>query len=90
MTDSHHKRNFTPSEDELIRQQPVKRMGIQALATMLRTSRDRVMRRADELGVSLVSVDDHDGVVDTRAYRRGDGLVDPLLERLKTAHRDRK
>jgi len=48
------------------------------------------MRRADELGVSLVLVDDHDGVVDTRAYRRGDGLVDPLLERLKTAHRDRK
>jgi hypothetical protein len=45
------------------------------------------MRRADELGVSLAN--DHDGAVDTRTLRRHDGLVDPLLERLKQVHGDR-
>ena len=84
-------KNFTSCEDALIRQQPVKRIGIKALATMLRKSRNRVMRRAEELGVSLVPIDnDHDRAVDTRTHRRGDGLVDPLLERLKTTNRDRK
>jgi hypothetical protein len=48
------------------------------------------MRRADELGVTLVVSDDHDGVVDTRALRCTDGLVDPLLERLKQVHGARK
>ena len=48
------------------------------------------MRRADELGVSLDISDDHDEAVDTRALRCGDGLVDPLLERLKKVHGDRK
>ena len=49
------------------------------------------MRRADELGVSLViSNDDHDGAMDTRTFRCTDGLVDPLLERLKQVHGDWK
>jgi glycerol-3-phosphate cytidylyltransferase-like family protein len=55
---------------------------------MLHTSHETLMRRADELGVSLAI--SHDEAVDTRALRRSDGLVDPLLERLKRAHGDRK
>ena len=57
---------------------------------MLRTSQKKVMRRADELGVSLALSDDHDEAVDTRAIRCSDGLVDPLLERLKRVHGDSK
>jgi hypothetical protein len=49
-----------------------------------------VIRRADELGVSLALSDDYDAGVDTRALRCTDGLVDPLLERLKQAHGHRK
>ena len=80
-------RNFTLSDDALIMEQPVTRIG---LNTMLRTSQERVMRRADELGISLViSDDDHDGAVNTRTLRCTDGLVDPLLERLKQVHGDR-
>ena len=48
------------------------------------------MRRADELGISLVISDDNEGAVDTRPLRCSDGLVDPLLERLKRVHGDRK
>ena len=48
------------------------------------------MRRADELGVSLAISDDYDGTVDTRTRRRSDEIVDPLLERLKRLHGDRK
>ena len=48
------------------------------------------MRRADELGVSLAINDDYNGAVDTRALRCSDELVDPLLERLKHVHGDRK
>jgi hypothetical protein len=83
-------RNFTRSDDALILEQPVTRIGLKTLATMLRTSQEGVMRRADELGVSLAISDDHDGAVDTRALHRSDGLVDPLLERLKQVHGDRK
>ena len=83
-----NRRNFTPSDDALIRQQQVTRIGIKALATMLHTSQEKVMRRADELGVSLAI--SHDEAVDTRALRRSDGLVDPLLERLKQVHGDQK
>jgi hypothetical protein len=90
MNDKQHTRNFTPSDDALIRQQPVTLIGIKTLATMLHTSQVRVMRRADELGVSLAISDDYDGAVDTRKLHRGDGLVDPLLERLKRVHSDRK
>ena len=83
------KRIFTPSDDALIREQPVSGVGLKTLETMLRTSRETLMRRADELGVSLVSRDDHDEAVDTRTPRCTDGLVDPLLERLKRIHGDR-
>ena len=82
-------RNFTRTDDALILQQPFSRIGVKLLATMLRTSQERVMRRADELGVSLAISDDNDGAVDTRALRCSDGLVDPL-ERLKRAYGDRK
>jgi hypothetical protein len=50
---SMHRKNFTPSDDALILEQPVSRIGIEKLATLLHTSPGRVMRRADELGVSL-------------------------------------
>ena len=83
-------RNFTLSDDALIMEQPVTRIGLNILATMLRTSQERVMRRADELGVSLAISDDHGGAVDTRTRRCSDGLVDPLLERLNRVHGDRK
>ena len=89
MNNKQHTRIFARSDDALILEQPVTRIGLKTLATMLRTSQERVMRRADELGVSLVISDDYDGA-DTRRLHRGDGLVDPLLERLKRVHSDRK
>ena len=90
MNNNQHTRNFTPSDDALILQQPFSRIGVKLLATMLRTSQEKVMRRADELGVSLAISDDYDGTVDTRTRRRSDEIVDPLLERLKRLHGDRK
>ena len=84
-----YKRNFTPSDDALIREQPVTGIALKVLATTLRTSRDTLMRRADQLGVSLAIRDEHDEAVDTR-LRCSDKLVDPLLERLKRVHSDRK
>src|SRR5262249_12277075 len=88
----HRKRIFTPSDDALIREQPATGLGLKTLETMLRTSRDTLLRRADELGVLLlISNDhDHDGAIDTRRLRRTDGIVDPLLERLKQVHGLRK
>jgi hypothetical protein len=86
---SMHRKNFTPSDDALILGQPVSRMGIEKLATTLHTSPGRVMRRADELGVSLVPRY-HDEAVDTRTHPCADELVDPLLQRLKQVHGDRK
>jgi len=83
-------RYFRPSQDALIREQPVTGMGLKTLQKMLRTSQETLMRRADELGVSLTINDDHDETVDTRPLRCGDGLVDPLLERLRQVHGDRK
>ena len=77
-----NKRIFTPSEDALIVQQPVTGIGLKTLATMLHTSRETLMRRANELGVPLAVNED----LDTRTLRRSDELVDPLLERLKRAH----
>ena len=68
----------------MILQQPVTGIGVNTLATMLRTSREMVMRRAGELGVSPDIGDDHDEAADTRAFScRDKRLVDPLLERLK-------
>ena len=68
---------------------PVTGLGLKTLETMLRTSRETLLRRADELGVSLV-VSEHDEAVDTRVLRCTDGVVDPLLERLKQVHGERK
>ena len=80
--------NFTPSDDALIRvEQPVTRISIKTVATMLHTSQEKVMRRADELGVSLVLSDDYDGAVDRRPLRCSDGLVDPRTERLQAGAR---
>ena len=90
MNNKQYRRNFTPSDDALILEQPVTRVGLKTLATMLHTSQETLMRRADELRVSLAISDVHDGVVDTRALRRSDGLVDPLLERLKRVHGERR
>ena len=82
-------RNFTSSDDALILQQPFTGIGLKTLAKMIRTSQEVLIRRADELGVSLIS-DDRDEALDTRALRRSEKLVDPLLERLKQIHGDQK
>ena len=86
MNNKHRKRKFTSSDDTLIREQPITGIGLKTLGTMLRISRETLMRRADELGVTLVINNDHDEAVDTRMLRCTDGLVDPLLERLKRVH----
>ena len=86
MDNEHRKRNFTSSDDVLIRQQPVTGIGLKRLATILRTNQEALVRRADELGVSLVIGDESDEAVDTRILRRAGGFVDPLLERLKQVH----
>jgi hypothetical protein len=62
MNKKNGKRIFTPSDDALIREQPVTGIGLKTLETMLGTSRGALMRRADELGVSL---DDHYEAVST-------------------------
>jgi 2-phosphoglycerate kinase len=72
------RRIFTPSDDALIRHQPFTGMGLKTLEAMLHTNQEVLMRRAEELGVSLVIHDDYDEA------------VDPLLQRLKRTHRDRK
>jgi hypothetical protein len=91
VNNKHRKRNFTPSDDTLIREQPVTGIGLKALEAMLHISRETLLRRADELGVTLDIGDDHDEAVDTRsALRCTNGLVDPLLERLKQVHGVRK
>ena len=90
MNNKQNTRNFTPLDDALIKEQPVTRIALKTLATKLHTSQEKVMRRADELGVSLAISDYYEGAVDTRPLRCSDGLVDPLLERLKRVHGDRK
>ena len=64
-------------------------IGLKRLETLLRTS-GGALRRADELGVSLVMSIDHDRAFDTRTLRCTNGFVDPLLERLTQVHGDRK
>jgi hypothetical protein len=89
MNNKHRKKNFTPSDDTLIREQPVTGIGLKALEAMLHISRETLLRRADELGVTLDIGDDE--AVDTRsALRCTNGLIDPLLERLKQVHGARK
>jgi len=90
MNKKQNKRYFTPSDDALIREQPVTGISVKVLATTLRTSRYTLVRRADELGVSLAIDEEHDEPIDTRALRCSNGLVDPLLERLRRVHGDRK
>jgi hypothetical protein len=80
------RRNFTPSDDALIRQQPITGMSLKILQTFLRTNREALMRRAEELGVSLLISDESDGAVDARTLRCTGRFVDPLLERLKQVH----
>ena len=75
------RKNFTPSDDVLIRQQPVTGIGLKRLAAILHTNQETLRDRATELGVSLV-----DGALDTRTLRCSNGFVDPLLERLKDVH----
>ena len=86
MNNQHRRKNFTPSDDVLIRQQPVTGIGLKRLAAMLHTSQATLMERAEELGVSLVIGDESDGAIDTRTLRCTDGFVDPLLQRLKDLH----
>ena len=69
MNNKQHTKNFAQSDDALILDQPVTGIGIKTLATMLHTSEERVMRRADELGVSLAINDVYDAAVDTRTLR---------------------
>jgi hypothetical protein len=52
MNNNHRRSNFTPSDDALLRQQPVTGISVKLLATMLRTNREALMHRADELGPS--------------------------------------
>ncbi|MGB6589188.1 MAG: hypothetical protein WBE93_24885 [Pseudolabrys sp.] len=40
MNDKQQTRNFTPSDDALIKEQPVTRIGLKTLATMLRASQE--------------------------------------------------
>jgi len=85
---TNNKRKFTPLEDALIREQPVTGISLKTLEKELGTSRETLLRRAHELGVSLIE-DDSDQTTDTR-HRRSDKLVDPLLEQLQRIHGDRK
>ena len=86
MNNQQRRKNFTPSDDAVIRQQPVTGIGLKRLAAMLHTSQEALMDRATELGVSLVIGDESQGAIDTRTLRCTDGFVDPLLKRLKDIH----
>ena len=86
MNNQHRRKNFTSSDDVLIRQQPVTGIGLKRLAAMLHTSREALMDRATELGVSLVIGDESDGAIDTRTLRCTNGFIDPLLAKLKDVH----
>jgi len=85
MNNQHRRKNFTPSDDALIRQQPVTGIGLKRLALILRTNQEAIRQRATELGVSLIIGDD-DEPADTRTISSTNGFIDPLLERLKQVH----
>ena len=80
------RKNFTPSDDALIRQQPSTGASIKRLAQILRTKQDTIRNRATELGVSLVIGAEGGSAIGTRTLRCTNGLIDPLLKRLKDAH----
>ena len=86
MNNAHRRKNFTPSDDALIRQQPLTGIGLKRLADILRTNQETIRHRATELGVSLIFGLDRDAAIDTRTSRCTDGFVDPLLERLQNIH----
>src|SRR5262249_53312494 len=90
MNNQQRRTNFTPSDDALIRRQTVTGIGLKQLATILRISREAIMRRTDELGVSLATSKDHDGAIRRRTFSCTDGFVHPLLKRLKQMHGDEK
>ena len=84
-------RNFGPSDDALILQQPVSGIGLKTPAKMIRATPEMLIRRAGELGVSPDIRDDHNEAAYTPAFScRDKRLVDPLLERLKQVHGDQK
>jgi hypothetical protein len=87
MNNQHRRKNFTLSDDAVIRQQPVTGIGLRRLALILHTNQEAIRHRATELGVSLV-IDAEGGgsVADTRTLRCSNGFIDPLLERLKDVH----
>ena len=80
------KKKFTPSDDALIRRQPMTGVGIGRLAQILRTNQEAIRHRATELGVSLVIGAEGGSAIGTRTLRCTNGLIDPLLKRLKDAH----
>jgi hypothetical protein len=86
MSNDHRRKNFTPSDDASIRQQPVTGISLKRLAELLRTSEQALRQRATELGVLLVFDAESDWILDTRTLRGTGGFVDPLLERLKNIH----
>jgi hypothetical protein len=86
MNNQYRRKNFTPSDDALIRQQPVTGIGLRRLALILRTNQEAIRQLATELGVSLVVGAESDWAIDTRTLRCTDGFADPLLERLKDVH----
>jgi hypothetical protein len=86
MNNDHRRKNFTPSDDVLIRQQPVTGISLKRLAAILHTNQETLRDRATELGVPLAIGNEGDGAIDTRTLRCSNGFVGPLLERLKDVH----
>src|SRR5262249_29009050 len=84
MNNQNRRTNFTSSDDELIRQQPLTGIGLKTLEALLRTSRDALMHRAEEPGLAMVTSNDRDRAIDS--LRCTDRFIDPLLERLKKVH----
>jgi hypothetical protein len=80
------RKNFTLSDDALIRQQPVTGIGLRRLALILRTNQKAIRQRATELGVSLVIGDEGGSAIGTRTLRCTNGFIDPLLKKLKDVH----
>ena len=86
VNNDHRRKNFTPSDDALIRRQPTTGISLKRLAAILHTNHAALRQRATELGVSLVIGAESDGAIDTRTIRCSNGFIDPLLERLKDVH----
>jgi hypothetical protein len=59
VSNEHRRKNFTSSDDVLIRQQPVTGIGLKRLAAILRTNQAALRERATELGVSLIIGDEN-------------------------------